>query len=102
MEDMSPRGCLVGRGTHRPHNDRGARGGSGSRPDSKKAAKTHSTAEAISPSLRVSGNTFCPPENANPYGFTAFAGKGRDARGTKRGSGTHPGLHRGNPEPRPE
>src|SRR5260370_37674994 len=36
---MPPAGCLVGRGTHRPHNDRGAHGGSGSRPDSKKQPK---------------------------------------------------------------
>src|SRR5713226_9789681 len=99
---MSPAGRLVGRGTHRPHNDRGARGGRGSRPDSKKAAKTHFTVEAISPSLRFRGNTFCPPENSNPCGFTAFAGKGRDARGTKRGSGAHADLDRGNQEPQPE
>src|SRR6267143_3455761 len=102
MEDMSPRGCLVGRGTHRPHNDRGARGGRGSPQDSEEAAKAHSDVKAISPALCACGNPLCSHENANSHGFTALARKGRNARGTGTGSGADAGVDRGNQEPRSE
>src|SRR5713226_4431532 len=99
---MSAAGCLVARGTHRPHHDCRAGGGRGSRQDSKKAAEAHSGVEAISPALRACGNTLCSHENANSHGFTALARKGRNARRIERGSETHAGPDRENQKPRPE